>query len=146
MEFMGYRRPDGRVGVRNHVIVVSSVFCSSTVVQAIARATGAVPITHEGGCLELGPGREHTERVLRGAVSHPNVGAVLVVGLGCEQVTAESLAAAAGARPARVLEIREAGGTEAATEQGIALARELLAEAARTSREPAHLRELTLAT
>ena len=143
---MGYRRADGRVGVRNHVIVVSSVFCSSTVVQAIARATGAVPITHEGGCLELGPGREHTERVLRGAVSHPNVGAVLVVGLGCEQVAAAPLAAAAGGRPARVLNIREAGGTEAATEQGIALARELLAESARVAREPAHLNELTLAT
>lgn len=146
MEFMGYRRPDGRVGIRNHVIVVSSVFCSSTVVQAIARATGAVPVTHEGGCLELGPGREHTERVLRGVVSHPNVGGVLVVGLGCEQVSAEALAGASGGRPARVLEIRKAGGTEAATEQGIALARDLQVKAAQATREPAHLQELTLAT
>jgi altronate dehydratase large subunit len=146
MRFMGYRRPDGRIGVRNHVVVVSTVFCSSTVTRAIAEATGAVPITHEAGCLELGPAREHTERVLRGVVSHPNVGAVLVVGLGCEQVSAESLVEAAGGKPSRALKIRKAGGTESARERGIELARELLLEAAGARRVPADPGELTLAT
>ena len=83
MQFMGYRRLDGKVGVRNHVVVVSTVFCSSTVAAKIASATDTVAITHEHGCLELGPDMEHTERVLHGVVRHPNVGAVLVVGLGC---------------------------------------------------------------
>lgn len=52
MQFAGYRRKDGKVGVRNHVPIVSTVFCSSTVTEAIARETGAVSITHKAGCLE----------------------------------------------------------------------------------------------
>ena len=143
MRFMGYRRPDGRVGVRNHVVVVSTVMCSSTVTGAIADATGSVPVTHEGGCLELGPARDHTERVLRGVVSHPNVAAALVVGLGCEQIQAESLAAAARGKPIRLLEVRDAGGTEHARSQGVELAQELLAEIEGSYREPAELHELT---
>ncbi len=146
MQFMGYRRSDGRVGVRNHVVVVSTVFCSATVTQAIARATGTVPITHENGCMELGASREHTERVLRGVVSHPNVGAVLVVGLGCEQIDADSLAEAAAGRPARVLRVRGTGGTQSATEEGIRMARELLSEVEGACREPANPGALTLAT
>lgn len=146
MRFMGYRRPDGRVGVRNHVAVVSTVMCSSTVTRAIADATGIVPVTHEGGCLELGPARAHTERVLRGVVSHPNVAAALIVGLGCEQIRAESLAAAARGKPIRLLDVRDAGGTEHARSQGIELAQELLAEIEGSYRESAELHELTLAT
>jgi altronate dehydratase large subunit len=146
MQFMGYRRKNGKVGVRNHVAIVSTVYCSSTVTQAIADATGAVPITHEAGCLELGPFQEHTERVLKGVVAHPNVAAVLVVGLGCEQVVAESLAEASAGKPARVLRIRETGGTASATEEGIEIARELLVRAAQAKREPADLSELTMAT
>ena len=146
MQFRGYRRPDGQVGVRNHVAIVSTVFCSATVTESIARATGAVPITHEKGCMELGTSREHTERVLRGVVSHPNVGAVLVVGLGCEQVDAESLAAEAAGKPARVLTVRGTGGTESATQKGIQMARDLLSEVAGARREPADLGHLTLAT
>lgn len=146
MQFMGYRRQDGKVGVRNHVVVVSTVFCSSTVAAKIASATDTVAITHEHGCLELGPDMEHTERVLYGVVRHPNVGAVLVVGLGCEQVAAESLTQAASGKPVRCLKIRESGGTEAATEQGIKFARELLEEVSGAEREAASAGELTLAT
>ena len=91
MEFMGYRRKDGRVGVRNLVAVVSTVFCSSTVTRKIADASGAAAITHEAGCGQLGLEKEYTERVLKGVVTHPNVGGILVVGLGCEQIDAEML-------------------------------------------------------
>ena len=87
--FMGFRREDGRVGVRNHVAVVSTVFCGSSVARRIADATGAMVFTHDGGCGQLGPEKEHHLRVLKGVITHPNVGAVLVVGLGCEQFDAD---------------------------------------------------------
>jgi altronate dehydratase large subunit len=144
--FMGYRRADGRVGVRNYVAVVSTVFCSASVAQKIAQATGAVAITHEGGCLELGPDREHTERVLRGAVAHPNVGAVLVVGLSCEQVPAESVAQAAIGKSARSLQVHDEGGTEGAIERGIEIVQELMDQAAGAQREPVGVENLILAT
>jgi altronate dehydratase large subunit len=146
MQFMGYRRQDGKVGVRNHVAIVSTVYCSSTVTKAIADASGAVPITHEAGCGELGPHQEHTLRVLKGAAAHPNVAAVLVVDLGCEQVMAESLIEAAVGKPARTLTIRDTGGTASATDLGIEMAGELLAQAAKAEREPADLSALTMAT
>ena len=78
MQFNGYRREDGRVGVRNHVAIVSTVFCSSTVTRMISEATGALAVTHERGCQELGPEMEHTERLIKGVVAHPNIGAVLL--------------------------------------------------------------------
>ena len=146
MQFMGYRRADGKVGVRNHVAVVATVYCSSTVAQKIADATGAVAVTHEGGCLELGSSLEHTERVLRGVVQHPNIGGVLVIGLGCEQIDAKALAEAAGDKPAEYLQIQDAGGTSATIEQGIVMAEKILQEVAGVERQPCSLSELTLAT
>lgn len=118
MEFLGYRRADGRVGVRNHVAVVSTVLCSSAVIRQIAEVTGAMAVTHEAGCGELGPEKEHTERVLRGVVTHPNMGAVLVVGLGCEQIEPERLAQAVTDRPARYLSIQKLGGRRRPSPRG----------------------------
>jgi altronate dehydratase large subunit len=146
MQFMGYRRPDGRVGLRNYVAVVSTVFCSSSVAREIASATGAHEFTHDGGCGQLGPDRTHTERVLRGVVGHPNVGAVLVVGLGCEQIDAATLAGAAAGKPARHVDIHAVGGNQAAVDAGTAMVRELMSEAAAAQREPAGVDELILAT
>ena len=126
MDFMGYRRQDGRVGVRNHVAVVSTVFCSSTVARMIADATGAMEFTHDGGCGQLGPDKEHTERILHGIVTHPNVGGVLVVGLGCEQIDAETLAAAAAGKTARHIDIHDLGGNTAAVAAGTDIVREMM--------------------
>jgi altronate dehydratase large subunit len=146
MQFRGYRRQDGRVGVRNHVAVVSTVLCSSTVAKTIANATGAAEITHDGGCGQLGPDKEHTERILKGVVTHPNVGAVLVVGLGCEQIEAETLAGVAAGKPARHIDIHKAGGNTAAVEAGIEIVREITAEIDGVERQPASINELVLAT
>jgi altronate dehydratase large subunit len=143
---MGYRRPDGRVGVRNHVAVVSTVFCGASVARMIANETGAQEITHDGGCGQLGPDAAHTERVLRGVVSHPNVGAVLVVGLGCEQIAATSLAGAAAGKPARHVDIHAVGGNQAAVKAGAQMVQELTREIEGAVRQPARVDELILAT
>jgi altronate dehydratase large subunit len=146
MEFLGYRRADGRVGVRNHVAVVSTVLCSSAVIRQIAEVTGAMAVTHEAGCGELGPEKEHTERVLRGVVTHPNVGAALVVGLGCEQIEPERLAQAVTDRPARYLSIQKLGGPTAAIATGTEIVREMQNAIAGAERSAASLAELILAT
>jgi len=146
MEFMGYRRADGRVGVRNHVAIVSTVFCSSTVTQKIADATGAVAVTHQTGCGTMAPDKEHTERVLTGVANHPNVGAVLVIGLGCEQIDAETLAQTAKAKPAQAISIQKIGGTTAAVEFGINVAKEMAEAIKKVERRPAGLDELIVAT
>ena len=65
-QFMGFRREDGGVGVRNYVAIVSTVFCGSSVTRRIAEATGAMAFTHDGGCGQVGPDKEHYLRVLKG--------------------------------------------------------------------------------
>ncbi len=82
MNFLGYKRPDGKVGVRNHVIILPSVVCSSEVCNAIARnVKGTISIPHPHGCAQLAFDAEQTEKTLIGIGKNPNVAAVLVVGL-----------------------------------------------------------------
>lgn len=84
----GYRRAEHVFGVRNHVIVVSSVHCVNSFVQEIAsRVSGVIPVLHQHGCDQMGADLEQTLRTLAGLCSNSNVYGVLIVGLGCENVT-----------------------------------------------------------
>ena len=80
-EIKAYRRPDGRVGIRNYVLVISMVSCSNTVTERIARTTGTIPVVHEQGCCEFEHDHARTKLALIAAGRNPNVGAVLLVGL-----------------------------------------------------------------
>jgi len=144
--FMGYRRPDGRAGVRNHVLILSAVTCANTVVDKIGRRLGdaVVTVAHAAGCGQGGADLAQTRRTLLGTAGHPNVGAVLVVGLGCETLDTRRLAAEAAelGKPAYCLLIQEAGGTTATVEAGAALAVELLATVRGTLRQPIDCAEL----
>lgn len=94
--FMGFRRPDGQVGVRNQIWIVPTVGCVNGTVQKLAELFSAekrgnmgsvdaiVAFPHNYGCSQLGDDHENTRKILRDMVRHPNAGAVLVVGLGCE--------------------------------------------------------------
>jgi altronate dehydratase large subunit len=146
--FHGYRRPDGRVGTRNLVLVVPTVICSSVVCERIAAIDPdvIVPLPHLAGCGQLGPDMRLTHETLAAYCGHPNVGAVLVVALGCEQVVAGMLADAARAagKPVEVLAIQAAGGTIKTTRRGRALAANLAAAIAGATREWCDARELVL--
>jgi altronate hydrolase len=94
-EFQGYRRSDGRVGVRNEVWIIPTVSCVNQNIRLIAEQAAALckdmpnvdgifAITHPYGCSQLGEDHNTTQRLLADLVCHPNAGAVLVVGLGCE--------------------------------------------------------------
>lgn len=143
MEFSGYRRKDGRVGVRNHVLVMSSVSCANGVVEAIGRALPEViVITHSYGC---GYGPEDINvslRTLSGILDNPNVGAALVVGLGCEVLTAGLLTQSVGHKPVKTLVIQESGGSAATTEKGIEIAKTYLHVLERQQREDVPVSEL----
>ncbi len=89
--FMGYRRKDGQVGIRNEVWILPTVGCVNGIIQKCAerlrQETGSDDIhafIHNYGCSQLGGDHENTKKILRDMVHHPNAGAILVVGLGCE--------------------------------------------------------------
>jgi altronate dehydratase large subunit len=146
--FLGYVRPDGRVGVRNHVLVVPTVICAAVVAERIAAAIGptGAALPHLAGCGQLGPDLRVTHETLAAYCGHPNVGAVLVVALGCEQVIAQHLADAArrAGKPAEILAIQSEGGTVRTTARGIEIARRLSSELEDQHPEPCDLSSLIL--
>ena len=172
--FMGYQRPDGKVGTRNYLAIISNVNCSASVAKMIAsrfdaqalsaygNIDGVVSFRHSSGCAMAFEGSRHRmlNRVLGGMARHPNIGGFLLVGLGCEQGTLDHLVqsqhlvqiSAAGrataAEPAGVpvLSIQHAGGTRATVEQGVALVADMLPRVNDVRRTQVAARHLVLAT
>ena len=145
--FQAYPRSDGRAGVRNHLLVLPSVFCADVAAQRIADSVpGAIALPHPYGCAQLDADR--TADTLAGIGAHPNVGAVIVVGLGCEVVQADDLAdrIAASAQTVEVLSIQREGGTLKTIARGRELAQKLAAHLATQRRETVPLSKLVLAT
>lgn len=147
-KFLGYRRSSGRFGVRNHVLVFPTVICAAGVAEIIAREVpGTVYVGHQHGCGHLGAEREHMIRVMVGTCSNPNVAGVLLVGLGCEMLTADLLGEKLRDVGQRVETITTQAmrGTAEAIARGIELARDLLEEAGAAQREPVAVSELMVA-
>ena len=93
MNFDGYRRPDGKTGTRNFVLVIPSVGCSQGVARAIARGLkNVVYLPNILGCGQIGEDRVLVKKTLVGFGTHPNVFGVLIVGNGCEQLAAGEIA------------------------------------------------------
>ena len=82
--FMGYRRADGKVGIRNEVWIINTVGCVNKIAEKLAAKTGAFAFPHPFGCSQLGDDQKITQKILKGLVNHPNAAGVLVLGLGCE--------------------------------------------------------------
>jgi len=149
MEFWGYPRPDGRVGVRNLVAVIPSVYCAEVVARRIAQQLqGAVSLHHKVGCSQVGLDLEIAARTLKSFGKHPNVAAVLVVGLGCERLKATELAEgiASSGKPVELITIQDSGGTLKAVEAGTAIVRNLVQDASAQRREKFGLEHLAVAT
>jgi altronate hydrolase len=157
--FEGFVRADGTVGTRNYIGVLTSVNCSATVARRIADAfpdetlpdgvDGVVAFTHQGGCggSSLSADTIVLQRTMAGYARHPNFAAVLVVGLGCEANQIPDWLAREGLAPnggLRTLTIQEAGGTSRAIEAGVAVIREMIAEAATARRQTVSAAHLTV--
>lgn len=148
MKFMGYRRPDGRVGTRNYIAIIPSVFCANKTVESIARQVkGAVAIKHPVGCGQIGYDFELTARTLIAMGNHPNVAAVLVVGLGCERFKPSELyeGIKKSGKPVEMLVIQDEGGTSSTIENGVRIAMEFAKKELSQQPVECDLSELTVA-
>lgn len=165
--FHGYRRPDGRVGTRNYVALISTVNCSAHTTREIAHhfteaqladypnVDGVIALIHHTGCsLQLGgPDYVLLQRTLAGMATHPNIGAYAFVGLGCEENQTDDLVEnyaldqVPGAPPDGPvgLIIQDLGGVRRTIDAGIAAVERLLPVANQVIRTPQPISELTLA-
>lgn len=171
--FMGFRRPDGRVGTRNYVALISTVNCAASTTQIIAdhfkrnglkefpNVDGVLPITHKGGCGTAmgGADLKQLQRTLAGFANHPNVGAYLIIGLGCETNQALAMLQDEGlglipidsirvGRPQLppLLTIQEIGGIQKTAQKGIEEVCKLLKQANECQRTPQPISELVVGT
>jgi altronate hydrolase len=163
--FLGFRRPDGRVGTRNFVLVVPTSMCASHESQQIAlraeftiysRASypnvdGVVAIPHNKGCgCSDGSNIEVVLRTLANYAAHPNVGGVLFVGLGCEKTNltaVEEFLLKRGMdlqKPVIRFGIQETGGTQAVIERGLREIQAMLPRVNAIARTPVPMSELCL--
>lgn len=141
--WLGWLRPDGRKGIRNLVLVVYTVECAQFVAHAIAQGEEDVHVIGFPGCYD----NAYAIRLMLALARHPNVGAVLSVGLGCEYTQPAKIAAVVreSGRPAESFFIQEAGGTSSSVAKGKAAVRAMKAQIEKQfQRVPMTLADLTV--
>ena len=161
--FQGFRRANGRVGTRNYLGILTSVNCSATVARLIAREVekrgllddypqidGIIPLVHGHGCGmdAKGEGYDVLKRTMWGYAANPNMGAVLMVGLGCETFQIGRWKQAyniAEGDSFRSLTIQDTGGTRKAVDAGLEAVMDMLPMMAKVERSAAPASELMLA-
>ena len=144
----GYRRADGSVGSRNYVAVIPSVTCANDVANAICREVqGTVTYMHHQGCCQLPPDLDRVTETLISLGKSPNVGAVLIVSLGCEGTDHARMyeELKATGKPTEIIHIQELGGVSKAIREGTDIARRLVMEISSQQREPADVSEIIMA-
>lgn len=162
LTFQGYRRADGGAATRNYIALCATVNCSATVIRHIAdhfnrsgaleaypNIDGVIALAHGTGCgmAASGEGYETLQRVLWGHATHPNVGAAIFVGLGCEVMQIGRMRAMFGSRGEERfhgLTIQETGGTRKTIAAGIEAINALLPSVNNVMREPIPVSELVV--
>ncbi len=148
--FMGYRRPDGRVGIRNHVLILPTSICASDTTERIASAVeGCVSFHNQNGCSQVDVDRDVTLATLAGIAANPNIYGTVCVSLGCEGCQNDMVVEEIKKRtnkPIKTLVIQEVGGSIKAIEAGTRMAQELRAEADLCQREETDISELIFGT
>lgn len=144
---MGYRRPNGDVGIRNHLLIIPTVICANQVCSRIEQMVpNTVAIPHQHGCSQIGADKDRTFEVLAGTGRNPNVGGVIIISLGCEVVDPHALAEAI--RPTgkliEVFDIQSVGGSVKAIQHGAELARKMRAQLDAMQPEPVPFSELII--
>ncbi len=140
MTFQGYRRSDGKVGIRNHVLILPTSICAAQVASEIARnVRGCVAACHAYGCCQVGADARLTFRTLLNTAANPNVGAIVVIGLGCEGLEPLAMLQAVQGlgKPARGIVIQNEGGSVNAIVQGATVADRMAEELSAYRREDA---------
>lgn len=140
MKFQGFRRPDGKVGIRNHILILPTVACANETCRIIAEnLPEAVSLVNQNGCGEVDINRRITQTVLSGLAANPNVFGTVMIGLGCELNQIDDMTKIIRSKtnkPLKALLIQEEGGTLNTINKGIRIAQELITEASSCEREP----------
>jgi len=142
--FMGYRRKDGNVGIRNDVWIIPTVGCVNSQAKVIAEKTGAKAFTHPFGCSQLGDDHKTTQLVLKGLVNHPNAGGILVLGLGCENNYIDHFKTVLGSWDDERVKFLNAQESEDEIEEGIKIVKVLQEKAVKEQRIPVSISELKI--
>ena len=150
MTFYGYKRPDGRVGVRNKVLILPASLCASDTTRIISQQVeGTVTFHNQQGCAQVPPDQQLTMDVMAGYAANPNIYGTVVVSLGCENCQMDLVVAAIQERtnkPIKQVIIQEVGGTLKAVDMGVRYAKEMVAEASMLQKEEFPISELIVGT
>ncbi|MBQ7214366.1 MAG: UxaA family hydrolase [Synergistaceae bacterium] len=148
MQFWGYKRSEGRAGIRNHVLILPTCVCGSETARIVAsQVRGAVNIVFNTGCSDVQANTDMSQKVLTGFACNPNVYGVVIIGLGCETVGHKPLREKIQkmtSKPVVSFGIQEEGGTLKTIEKAVRAAREMAADAGRQQKELCDISELLL--
>lgn len=151
--FQGYRRPDGRAAIRNELWIIPTVGCVNSIAQRLAAENqklvqgsveGLYSFPHPFGCSQMGEDHAQTRRLLAGLARHPNAGGVLVLGLGCENLTMDQFQAELGEWDTKRVKFLVCQNAEDEMAAGSALLAELAEYAGTFSRESIPAGELVV--
>ena len=151
--FMGFNRPDGKVGVRNEIWVIPTVGCVNNVATAIAKQANAfvkgsveevIAFPHPYGCSQMGDDQEHTRQILADLINHPNAGGVLVLGLGCENSNIDVLKPYIGDYDENRVKFLVSQEVENEIEEAVEIIKGLIDYAAGFEREPISASKLVI--
>ncbi|MBO5658971.1 MAG: UxaA family hydrolase [Duodenibacillus sp.] len=149
MQFLGYKRSDGSVGVRNHVLILPACACASETCRVVAsQVEGTKNVIINVGCSDVAANTEMTQRILTGFALNANVYGVVIIGLGCETVGHRQLREKLEKltdKPIVSFGIQEEGGTVATAALAVRAARAMVAKASLVQRVPCELSDLFVA-
>lgn len=147
-QFWGYKRAEGRAGIRNHVLILPACACGSESSRIVAsQVRGAVNIVFNTGCSDVAANTAMSQKVLTGFACNPNVYGVVIIGLGCETVPHRELKEkieSMTSKPVVSFGIQEEGGTLKTIEKAVRAARDMAAEASLQQKELCDISELLL--
>lgn len=148
MKFWGYKRPDGKVGTRNHVLVLPTCSCASETCRVVAsQVHGAINIINNCGCAEVKGNEEITQRILTGFAVNPNVYGTVIIGLGCENVSHRELKEKIQRltnKPVVSFGIQEEGGTVHTINKAVYAVQKMAIEASTQVREECDISALMM--
>lgn len=150
MNFLGYKRNDGRVGIRNYVLVLPTSVCASDTTRIISsQVNGTVTFNNQNGCSQVSSDQQFTMDTMAGYAANPNVYGIVLVSLGCENCQIDLVKKAIEERtnkPIKTIVIQEVGGTLKAVDIGTRLAKEMVLNASLLKRESFPMSELIIGT
>ena len=150
MKFYGYRRSDGKVGVRNHILILPASVCASDAARMISsQVKGTVTFNNQNGCSQVPSDQQYTMNMMAGYAANPNIYGTVVISLGCENCQMDLVVDEIAKRtnkPVKTLIIQEEGGTIRTVEKGIRYAMEMVQEATLLQKEIFPVSELIIGT